>query len=150
MMVRDHRYLFAATSVVTCFLGVGALFYFSLVGGNPYKAEVPHVFNIENYETTHFHSGDWVIVRRPVCLERDILAVHSPALYDLQRNALIPLPSTTVIATKGCAVRSSMFRIPPNLPSGVYEYRNVSRYQNNLVGRDEASAYPPKMIEVNQ
>jgi hypothetical protein len=144
----NHHYLFAIVSVIAMFLGTKVLFWFSLAGGNPYHADPPHIYSVNNVQTSRFHAGDWMIIRRRVCLDREILAEQSPALYDLQRNAIIALPGATVVAAKGCSVRSGMVQIPTNLPPGFYEYRNLSRFQNNLVGRDESNSYPPKMLEV--
>jgi hypothetical protein len=144
----SHHYAFAVLSVFAMFASMAAGLFYMLVGGNPYHADPPRVFNVEGVETTRFHSGDWVIVRRRVCLDRTILAQQSPALYDQQRHAIIALPGASTVSIEGCAERSSMIQIPTNLPAGFYEYRNVSRFQNNLVGRDEFNAYPPKTIEV--
>jgi hypothetical protein len=147
-LLGDRHQLFAFLSVLAMFLGTGALWWFVLVGGNPYHPGALHIYDQQGTESYQFKRGEWVIVRRQICLDRDILAEQSPALYDLTRKALVPLPRSAVVAAQGCAIRSSMFQIPNTLPPGPYEYRNVSRFQNNLVGRDEANSYPPMKIEV--
>lgn len=144
----DRHYAFALASVLAMFVGTIAAWWFVLVGGNPYHPGALRIYNQDNIETHQFRRGEWVIVRRQVCLDRDILAEQSPALYDLSRKALIALPGSSVVAVKGCSLRSAMFQVPPSIPPGRYEYRNLSRFQNNLVGRDEVNAYPPTQIEV--
>jgi len=144
----DRRHLLALICVLTIFVSTCALWWFVLVGGNPYHPGALHIYDRDGSETYQFKPGDWVVVRRQVCLDREILAEQSPALYDLTRRALVPLPGSAVVAAKGCSVRSFMFQVPATLPPGPYEYRNVSRFQNNLVGRDEANSYPPIKIEV--
>lgn len=144
----DRHHAFALASVLAMFIGTAALWWFVLVGGNPYHPGDLHIYDQYGTESRSFKRGDWVIVRRYVCLDREILAVQSPALYDMTRRALVALPGSAVVAARGCSVRSAMFQIPASLPPGPYEYRNISRFQNNLVGRDEANAYPPTQIEV--
>lgn len=146
--VDDRHYAFALASVLAMFVGTMALWWFVLIGGNPYHPQGVRLFNIDQHEASVFHRGDWVIVRRVVCLDREILAEYSPTLYDINRRATVPLLRSSVISPAGCSERSAMFQIPPTLPPGTYEYRNVARFQNNLVGRDEANAYPPTRLEV--
>lgn len=144
----DRHHFFAFASVLAMFVGTAALWWFALVGGNPYHPGALHIYDLAGHESYQFRRGEWVIVRRQICLDREILAEQSPALYDLTRKALVSLPGSAVVAAAGCALRSSMFQIPATLPPGPYEYRNLSRFQNNLVGRDEANSYPPMKIEV--
>ncbi|GGD63556.1 hypothetical protein [Caballeronia grimmiae] len=135
---------------VTLIASAAALMYIALVGGNPYHAGVVEAYDAAGVARSSFHRGEWVYVRRHVCLDRDIYAEQSPSLYDLERKAYVPLRGTATLAKAGCAVRSSAFEIPPTLPAGDYEYRNVSRFQNNLVGRDESNVYPPIRITVTE
>lgn len=147
-ILSDGRHALAFVCVMTIFLSTCGLWWFVLVGGNPYHAHELRIYNRDGVETYQFRRGDWVYVRRNVCIDRDILAELSPALYDINRRALFPLPSSAVVAASGCAWRSGIFQVPADLPPGPYEYRNVARFQNNLVGRDEANSYPPTRIEV--
>mgnify|MGYP001592006196 FL=1 len=39
------------------------------------------------------------------------------------------------------------FRMP-DLPAGNYTYVNAVRFQNNLVGRDETSTFPPINVRI--
>jgi hypothetical protein len=135
---------------VTLIASAAALMYIALVGGNPYHAGPAASFDKDGVRRTTFHRGEWMYVRRNVCLDRDIYAEQSPSLYDLERKAYVALRGTATLAKAGCAVRSSAFEIPPTLPVGDYEYRNVSRFQNNLVGRDESNVYPPIRITVTE
>jgi hypothetical protein len=120
----------------------------ALGGGNPYHSRDVHVFDVNGFEQASFQRGSWVYVRRYMCIDRDTLTEQAPALFDLSRHALVPLFGSQVVAKKGCSERGFGFQIPPSLPPGPYEYRNVSRYQDNLIGRDESNIYPPIKIEV--
>jgi hypothetical protein len=148
----DHRKQIVIGGVysVTLIASAATLMFIALVGGNPYHAGPAAAFDAQDTPRSSFHRGEWMYVRRNVCLERDIYAEMSPALYDLKRKAYIALRGTATLARAGCAVRSSAFEIPTTLPPGDYEYRNVSRFQNNLVGRDESNVYPPIRITVTE
>jgi hypothetical protein len=38
--------------------------------------------------------------------------------------------------------------IVPDLPAGEYTYVSSIRFQNNLVGRDEAATFPPIRVRI--
>ncbi|MDR5774924.1 MULTISPECIES: hypothetical protein [unclassified Caballeronia] len=135
---------------MTLIVSAATFLYIALVGGNPYHAGPAAAFDEGGTPRASFHRGEWMYVRRNVCLDRDIYAEQSPSLYDVNRKAYIALRGTATLAKAGCAVRSSAFEIPATLPPGDYEYRNVSRFQNNLVGRDESNVYPPIRITVTE
>jgi hypothetical protein len=151
-MTPDHRkqILIGGAYAVTLIASAATLMYIALVGGNPYHAGAAAAFDQNGNARTTFHRGEWMYVRRNVCLDRDIYAEQSPSLYDLSRHATIALRGAATLAKAGCSVRSSAFEIPSTLPVGDYEYRNVSRFQNNLVGRDESNVYPPIRITVTE
>lgn len=131
--------------VCTC-----AWWWLVLVGGNPYRIGPVDVLDQGGVSRTTFHRGEWVYVKRYLCADRDILTIQSPLLYDLARGTSYPMIGAAVVIAKGCGERGASFQVPATFPLGEYEYRNVSRYQNNLIGRDEWTTYPPIRLLVIQ
>ncbi len=149
-MTSDDRkaFLIGGGYAVTLIASAAVFMYIALVGGNPYTAGPGQAYSADGKPEMAFHQGDWMYVRRHVCLSKDIFTNQSPSLYDLDRHASIALPEAAVLSKEGCSMRSTAVHIPNDLPVGDYEYRNVARFQNNLVGRDEAAGFPPVRIRV--
>jgi hypothetical protein len=138
-------YVFSSTLILLFVF----LMYLTFRGGNPFHNNgTPAIFDKYGVEVKELHRGQWFYVRRDVCVDEDIYAEQNPSLYDLSRKSYIALLGAASTVKKGCSVRSSGFEIPSTLPPGDYEYRNTSRFQNNMVGRDESNTYPPIPIKV--
>ncbi|MGI4812017.1 MAG: hypothetical protein ACRYG5_06615 [Janthinobacterium lividum] len=147
----DRReWMFIAIVVATLVGFPMASWFVVLMGGNPYHPGPVKIYDARDQETLSFRPGDWVYVKRYLCVDRDILTEQSPALFDVARKAHVPLNGSLVVAKKGCSDRTLGFEIPGAIPLGRYEYRNVTRFQDNLVGRDEWNVYPPITLEISK
>jgi hypothetical protein len=135
---------------IVLFFCVCALWWVILVGGNPYHVGAVKVVDQSGIARVVFHRDEWIYVKRYVCSDHDSLTIQSPVLYDLTREASYPLIGAAVLIGKGCGERGITFQVPAGFPLGAYEYRNVSRYQNNLIGRDEWTTYPPIRLMIVQ
>jgi hypothetical protein len=60
----DRRHLLALICVLTIFASTCALWWFILVGGNPYHPGGLRIYNRDGIETYQFKQGDWVVLRR--------------------------------------------------------------------------------------
>ncbi|WP_075357952.1 hypothetical protein [Caballeronia sordidicola] len=139
----------AAIWMIVCLAGI-ALLVMPFVGGNVYHAAIVKLFDKNGAERYTFKQGEWVYVRRDVCADKSIFSSLSPVLFDVKRRAIIPLADYSLVVKPGCDERGAGFQIPPGLPPGPYEYRNTVRFQNNLIGRDEAQPYAPINLTVTE
>lgn len=102
--------------------------------------------NLLGANVDSFHVGEVAVVRREVCLKREIGMRFSPALRN-EDGVLFPLNGMTVEKAKGCNTMYYGF-VVPDLPPGHYTYVNSATYQANLIGRDEYITFPSLSIEI--
>lgn len=140
-LVKNHRSAqLAAVYILSLFCGLAALGYLSIHGGNPMTLKSEEVLGGNGSPSDVFRPGDIAGVRRQICSDKHVAVQSFPALTSAQ-GYRFPLPSSFVEVEAGCQSTTYGF-VVPNLPSGVYKYDSVIRFQNNLVGRDESASYP--------
>lgn len=98
----------------------------------------------ENVST--FHVGDVAVVRREMCLKREMGIRFSPALRN-EEGVVFPLNGMTAEKPKGCSTLYYGF-VVPDLPPGDYTYVNAATYQANSIGRDEYIALPSLTLQI--
>ncbi len=136
----------AALYLGCLFVSVIALGWLVLIGGKPFTVENIGPVNTDGLLSREFRVGELVGIKRRFCSDQPITLHYFPAL----RNAsgfLFALPSTMIEQPIGCRETIYGFRMP-DLPAGNYTYVNAVRFQNNLVGRDETSTFPPINVRI--
>lgn len=141
--------LWAAIFVVILLVCTAASWWLVLVGTNPFHSvSTAQLYDLNGDAQTQFKRGDWVYVKRFMCVDHNILSIQSHALYDIVRHSALPLAFSSAVVQEGCSVRGYMFQIPGSLPPGVYEYRSTARFQDNLIGRDQSNTFLSVVLRV--
>ena len=117
-----------------------------IIGGNPLTVQNVAVTNVAGAAHERFRAGEVAVVRRTVCSRSHVGAEFFPALRGPD-GVLFPLPGGYSQVSDGCRPSAYGF-IVPALPPGRYTYSNMVKFQNNLIGRDEHTSFPPLTIEV--
>lgn len=146
MALRDRAFLYACIYLGLLFVSIMVLGWLILIGGNPITVTNTGVFRGTGFPMDRFHPGEIAGVRRQVCSGQRIAVQFFPALKD-SRGFLFPLPGGLVEMQAGCHETTYGFTVP-DLPEGEYVYVNTIRFQNNLVGRDETTTYPPLRVRI--
>lgn len=144
--VRDRAIIGAGLYLGFLFVSIIVLGWLILIGGNPLKVNNVGVVSATGYPNEKFHVGDIAGIKRQVCSEQTLAVEFFPGLRD-SRGFLFPLPGSMVEVASGCHDTVYGF-IVPDLPAGEYTYVNAIKFQNNLVGRDEAATFPPIRVRI--
>lgn len=134
------------TYLATLAVSVGVLWWFILIGGNPFLFRDIVAIDTRGEAATEFRAGSLIGVRRQICSDVAVRVHVFPELHNINGLAF-PLPSSILSVPKGCTSLVYGF-LMPNLPDGHYTFASIARFQNNLVGRDEYTSFPPVAIEV--
>ena len=146
MALRDRAYLFVSMYLGALFISLLLLGWLVLIGGNPVTVKNYGAVSATGYPNDKFRAGDVAGIKRQLCSERSLAIEIYPALRD-SRGVLFPLPGNLTELTIGCHDSIYGF-IVPDLPAGEYTYVSSIRFQNNLVGRDEAATFPPIRVRI--
>jgi hypothetical protein len=141
MRLRDRAIMGAALYLGFLFVSVIALGWLILIGGKPFTVDNLGPVNAAGLPSQEFRVGEIVGIKRRFCSDQTISLHYFPALRD-SRGFLFALPTAMIEQPSGCRDTIYGFRMP-DLPAGHYTYVNAVRFQNNLVGRDETSTFPP-------
>lgn len=120
-----------------------ALWWIILAGGNP--------FTVKNValRPVLVHPGEVATVVREICTDRAYLTEYRPWLRRKSDGSVFMIQGGMLQIDKGCNPSEVLFLVP-GVPPGRYEYAASLKFQNNLVGRDEHTAFPPMEIEVQR
>lgn len=143
---RDKAYLFVAMYLAALFLSLVLLGWLVFMGGNPITVKNYGAVSSTGFPNDKFKSGDVAGIKRQLCSTQSLAIEFYPALRD-SRGVLFPLPSNLTETAVGCHDAIYGF-IVPQLPAGEYTYVSSIRFQNNLVGRDEATTFPPIRVRI--
>jgi len=146
MAFRDRTFLLVSMYLGGLFISLIFLGWLLFVGGNPITVKNYGVISATGYPMDRFRAGDVAGIKRRLCAEKAIAIEQFPALQD-SRGFVFPLPFTTSESATGCHDNTYGF-IVPALPAGEYTYVTSIRFQNNLVGRDEAATFPPIRVRI--
>lgn len=146
--LKNREFFLAFMFVVVLFLGLAAMGWLLLAGGNPLTVTNVGVFDGADRVQSEFKAGDMAVIHRQACSTKDQAMINYPALRN-ERGVIFPLPvSMTQLAT-GCTETGYGFAVP-QLPPGQYTFVNRISFQNNLIGRNEAAAYPLLTLWIKQ
>jgi hypothetical protein len=145
---RNRGFLYACTYLGCLFVGLVAIGWLVLIGGNPMEVKNMGVVSYTGYPSERFNVGDVAGIRRQVCADHDVAIQSFPALID-SRGFLFALPINMTQALEGCHENTYGF-VVPDLPPGEYTYTNSVLFQNNLVGRNEFTTFPPLRVRIMQ
>lgn len=146
MAFRDRAFLFVSMYLAALFISLALLGWLVFIGGNPLTVKNYGAVSSTGFPNDRFHAGDVAGIKRQLCADKDMAIQLFPALKD-SRGFLFPLPVTMSETMSGCHDNIYGFVIP-NLPAGEYTYVSTIRFQNNLVGRDEATTFPPIRVRI--
>lgn len=146
MAFRDRAFLFVSMYLAGLFVSLMILGWLLLIGGNPITVNNYGAVSATGYPNDKFHAGDVAGIKRQLCAEKALAIQLFPALKD-SRGFLFPLPVTMSESTTGCHDSIYGF-VVPDLPAGEYTYISSIKFQNNLVGRDEATTFPPIRVRI--
>lgn len=144
--LRDRAFLYACIYIGSLFVAIFVLGWLIIVGGNPLTVSNTGVISATGFPNDRYHAGDVVGIRRQICADHTVALQFFPSLID-SRGFRFPLPGGMAEAQKGCHSTTYGF-VVPDLPAGEYTYSAAVRYQNNLVGRDEATTFPPLRVRI--
>lgn len=143
---RDRALVGAGLYLGFLFVSIICLGWLILIGGNPLTVTNVGVLSSTGFPNDRVRAWEVVGIKRELCAERQVAVQYFPSLVD-SRGFRFPLPGGMVEAQKGCHTTVYGFTVP-DLPAGEYTYANAVRYQNNLVGRDESTTFPPLRIRI--
>lgn len=143
---RDKAIIGAGLYLGFLFVSVISLGWLILIGGKPFTIDNLGPVNAAGFPNQEFRVGEIVGIKRRFCSDQTITLHYFPALRDT-RGFLFALPVAMVEQSSGCHDTIYGFRMP-DLPAGEYIYVNAVRFQNNLVGRDETSTFPPITVRI--
>ncbi len=143
---RDRAVIGAGLYLGFLFVSIIVLGWLILIGGNPLSVTNVGVVSATGYPNDRVRAGDVVGIKRQLCADHEVAVQFFPSLVD-SRGFRFPLPAGMALAQSGCHTTVYGF-ITPDLPAGEYTYANSVLYQNNLVGRDEAVAFPPMRVRI--
>lgn len=146
MAFRDRAYLFVSIYLAGLFISLMLLGWLVFVGGNPITVKNYGAVSSTGFPNDRFHAGDVAGIKRQLCSSQTLAIEFYPALRD-SRGVLFPLPGNLTETAIGCHDTTYGF-IVPDLPAGEYTYVSSIRFQNNLVGRDEAATFPPIRVRI--
>jgi hypothetical protein len=143
---RDRAFIGAALYLGFLFVSMITLYWLILIGGNPMTVTNVGIVSATGFPNDRFHAGDVVGIKRQLCSKHELAVQFFPSLVD-SRGYRFPLPGGMAEVQEGCHTTTYGF-VVPDLPAGEYTYSNAVRFQNNLVGRDEAATFPPLRIRI--
>lgn len=141
LSIRDRALVGAGLYLGFLFVSIIVLGWLILIGGNPLTVKNIGAVSASGFPNDRYHAGDIAGIKRQICSDQTVAVQFFPALKD-SRGFLFPLPGGMVEVSSGCHDTIYGF-IVPDLPYGEYTYVNAVKFQNNLVGRDEAATFPP-------
>lgn len=127
-------------------ISIVAFWWIILIGGNPVEIENVGTFDRYGEARSKFRPGELVTVRRKVCSSHALGIQFFPSLIS-PGGAMFALEGGFAVLQEGCRPTVYTF-VVPDVDAGTYSYVSSVKFQNNLVGRDEFSVYPPLAIEV--
>ena len=134
------------TYLATLAVSIITLWWAILIGGNPFTFKDIVAVDAQGEAGAEFRPGDVVGVRRNICSDTAVQLHVFPELRSASGMS-IPLATSLIPAQRGCMSLMYGFVLPP-VPPGRYTFVSTARFQNNLVGRDEYTPFPPIAIEV--
>lgn len=148
MAFRDRAFLLVSMYLAGLFVSLVFLGWLVFLGGNPITVKNGGAVSATGYPNDRFRAGDVAGIKRQLCADQSLAIEFFPALKD-SRGVLFPLPNNMTESQLGCHDTIYGF-IVPDLPAGEYTYVSSIRFQNNLVGRDEAATFPPIRVRIMQ
>ncbi|MDD1003615.1 MULTISPECIES: hypothetical protein [Pseudomonas] len=145
-LFRDRAFLFVSMYLAALFISLILLGWLLFVGGNPITIKNYGLISATGYPVEGFRVGEIAGMKWQLCADKAVTIEQFPALRDA-RGLVFPLPITLSESATGCHDTFYGFVVPP-LPPGEYTYVTNIRFQNNLVGRDEAATFPPVRVRI--
>ncbi|HEX8590653.1 hypothetical protein [Pseudomonas sp.] len=136
----------AILTVVALWASAWLVWYWSVRTEPVFEFRSIAMQDLQGSKADSFHVGEVAVVRREVCLKREIGIRFSPALRNAE-GVLFPLNGMTVEKAKGCNTLYYGF-VVPDLPPGKYTYVNAATYQANVIGRDEFITFPSMTLQI--
>lgn len=146
MTTTNRPFLYVCLYLVLLSIGMLVLGWLLLIGGNPMQVSNVGVVSATGFPSDRFRAGDVAGIKRQICADKEVSIQSFPALID-SRGFLFALPINMTQAKEGCHDNIYGFTIP-DLPPGEYTYTNSVLFQNNLVGRNEFSTFPPLRVRI--
>lgn len=146
MAFRDRAFMFVSVYLAGLFVSLIILGWLLFIGGNPITVKNYGAVSATGFPVDRFRAGDVAGIKRQLCADKAVAIEQFPALQD-SRGFVFPLPIVLSESATGCHDSIYGF-IVPNLPAGEYNYVTSIRFQNNLVGRDEAATFPPIRVRI--